>query len=238
MQFESLETRRLLTATLENGLLTVTGTNNNNLIVIFRDNDTVKVFEGRFFGLPAIITTFPLADVESILVNAGAGHDTVKVGGFFGGPLAIPSTLNGGDGNDVLSSSAGDDVLNGDAGNDALNGDGGDDELNGGDGRDLLVGGAGSDALIGGGGNDLLVAVDGSGTDTADGGDNDPPTPFHPGDIALVDPGDTVVNVELVRISGSVRQQEQTALDGTKQGLFDDQAEDEVPVRGPGRSVD
>jgi Ca2+-binding RTX toxin-like protein len=80
----------------------------------------------------------------------------------------IPTTLNGGDGNDSLNA--------GTAGA-TLNGGTGDDNLNGGPGNDILIGGAGNDSLNGGGGNDTLSGGDGNdtlfpsnGTDAVSGG--------------------------------------------------------------------
>jgi Ca2+-binding RTX toxin-like protein len=190
MFIESLELRSLLTATLgADGLLTVTGTDTRNEIRIGLDRDG-KLVVGELTR-PAVppppgtplpqptITRFTAADVHSILVNAGGGHDLVEMGRR----LDIDAVINGGEGNDQLIAGAGD------------------DHVNGGPGHDQILGGRGADALNGDAGNDRINAVDGGGVDSVDGGTHLAPTATRPGgDVALVDLVDVVVNVEHVRI--------------------------------------
>jgi len=92
-------------------------------------------------------------------VDAGDGNDLVVGGGgrsvLMGGAGA--DIIFGGGGDDVLLGGTGNDLVLGGGGNDAIVGGGGVDIIEGGDGRDLLVGGVGSDALLGGGGDDILV---------------------------------------------------------------------------------
>jgi VCBS repeat-containing protein len=89
--------------------------------------------------------------------------------------IADGVTLNGGNGNDIMTGTGGEDHLDGGNGNDILYGmDGhdwlyggnGTDSLYGGDGNDRLAGGNGNDTLSGGSGNDLFVFGRGGGTDT------------------------------------------------------------------------
>ena len=87
-----------------------------------------------------LVSEFDLADVDSAVVNLGAGNDLFH-GGNFGGPI----TINGGDGNDVIAGGAGDDLLNGGNGDDWLFGRGADDTLDGGLGGDFKSGGLGDD---------------------------------------------------------------------------------------------
>jgi Ca2+-binding RTX toxin-like protein len=99
-----------------------------------------------------------IRDVE--VIDAGAGNDIID----------LTSTvynygdvwLRGGDGNDILWSSAGNDNIEGDAGDDQLYGGAGNDTLNGGAGNDKLDGGPGADTMMGGTGNDTYV-VDNAG---------------------------------------------------------------------------
>lgn len=83
-------------------------------------------------------------------IEGGAGNDTV-----------IGSQQNdqftGGDGNDLFFGQGGNDRASGQAGNDLLVGGAGIDLLNGDDGRDILIGGQGTDILRGGAGEDILV---------------------------------------------------------------------------------
>ena len=145
-------------------------------------------------------TEFTLADVDSIVVNAGAGNDQVTLRGRRKSLLNIPAAINGGADNDHLRGGSANDVINGDGGNDKIEGNTGNDNLSGGDGNDVIVGGLGDDVLSGGNGNDQLVAADRTGKDTVDGGAHDP-TPVRKdnqplGDRAVVDSIDTVSNVE------------------------------------------
>ncbi|MEX2448712.1 MAG: hypothetical protein WD404_08215 [Solirubrobacterales bacterium] len=92
------------------------------------------------------------ARIGGFEVNAGAGDDRVVVSRN----VAIPVTIRGGPGDDVLVGGSGDDKLIGGAGDDRLYGRRGADALYGGPGNDLLFGGPGSDLLRGGPGSDLL----------------------------------------------------------------------------------
>jgi Ca2+-binding RTX toxin-like protein len=99
--------------------------------------------------------------VGAFEMNADAGDDRVSVAK----EVAIPITIRGGPGRDVLTGGSGDDKLIGGTGNDRLTGGRGDDLLAGGPGTDALYGGRGDDILLngpgggvrrGGGGNDKL----------------------------------------------------------------------------------
>jgi Ca2+-binding RTX toxin-like protein len=218
---EGLEERRLLSATLVGKVLTITGTDGPDRVGVLEVGTKVVVTESTFTPATAteprqVSTTrsvFDRSAVDSVSadlkggadqfafglsisrtrtplpasVNGGAGNDAIRGG-------SGDDTLDGGDGNDLISGGGGNDVITGGAGNDHLVGDAGDDTLDGGDGRDNLVGGRGTDILRGGAGNDVLVSLDGEGTDTVDGGANE----VTGGDVAFVDKGDAVTNVERV----------------------------------------
>ncbi len=91
-------------------------------------------------------------------VNAGGGEDRVSVAKN----IAVPVTMRGGAGDDVLIGGAGPDKLVGGQGNDRLIGWRGDDVLYGGPGDDVLIGGPGNDVLGGGPGMDTLFGGSGS----------------------------------------------------------------------------
>jgi hypothetical protein len=91
-------------------------------------------------------------------VDGGAGNDTITTGKgrdrVDGG--AGNDRIQGGDGRDDLFGNIGNDRLDGGRGNDVIYGGDGEDRLLGGDGRDYLEGGKGHDALEGGKGDDIL----------------------------------------------------------------------------------
>ncbi|BAZ50193.1 hemolysin-type calcium-binding protein [Nostoc sp. NIES-4103] len=114
-------------------------------------------------------TTF--RDIDRLYLTTGIGNDNINV------TAANFASVNGGVGNDTITTGIGDDTLTGDDGNDSLNSGAGDDNLYGGYGNDTLNARAGNDYLSGGAGNDSLSAgagndslYDGSGVDTISGG--------------------------------------------------------------------
>lgn len=90
--------------------------------------------------------------VAGFEVNAGVGDDKVTVSSA----VAVPVTLRGGPGRDVLVGGAGADKLIGGPGDDRLYGGPGDDVIYGGPGNDLISGGPGEDVLHGGPGRDVF----------------------------------------------------------------------------------
>lgn len=91
-------------------------------------------------------------------VNSGGGDDRVAVSK----EIAIPVTMRGGAGDDLLVGGAGPDKLLGGAGDDRLLGWRGADLLYGGTGKDVLIGGLGSDLLRGGPSKDALTGGPGA----------------------------------------------------------------------------
>ena len=155
----------LLGATIENGVLSVSGTNGTDNIHIYASEGTVYV---REVVKELTLLTVPAAELTSIVVDSHGGNDWVKVDH---NSINVSVTLNGGSGNDTLIGAAandmlvggdGNDMLVGYSGNDTMNGGQGDDLLVGGDGNDLLSGNAGDDYLVGGDGNDGLMGEDGN----------------------------------------------------------------------------
>jgi len=119
-------------------------------------------------------------NTETIILQPGAGDDTVHIGDLSAVAGLRQVIVQGGDGNDLIDASAqrdrglrlvldggaGNDVLLGGAGNDVLLGGDGDDWLDGGGGSDLLVGGSGNDHLDGGNDRDRDLLIGGQGADT------------------------------------------------------------------------
>src|SRR5687768_2890052 len=135
--WQTLETRRHLSATLDyDGTLIVQGTSRDDVIRVVLDDLTSRpgfakheVYAVRVNGKTTVID----ADVvERIEIDARGGDDEVRVahsshGRGFGrgndfGPVEIPVTLRGGDGDDVLIGGDADDLLVGGGGRDSLAG--------------------------------------------------------------------------------------------------------------------
>jgi Ca2+-binding RTX toxin-like protein len=116
--------------------------------------------------------SFPRAEVMSISVDAGGGNDAVRIdesNGVF--TDTIPTTMDGGDGNDTLAGGAGASTLSGGPGDDQLVGGSGAETLNGDDGNDTIDGNRGNDHAFMGAGDDTFVWDPGDGSDTIEGQD-------------------------------------------------------------------
>ncbi|MFL5719377.1 MAG: calcium-binding protein, partial [Chloroflexota bacterium] len=90
---------------------------------------------------------------RAIDVRAGAGNDSILVDESFGVFTNLPTTIDGGDGSDVLVGDIGPVQLVGGAGNDVLLGGDSVDDLLGGDGNDTIDGNKAADVAFGGDGN-------------------------------------------------------------------------------------
>lgn len=119
-----INTNAIATPTLSaNGVLTITGTINDDTIVVGRSGSSLDVFAGgRRIG------RFADASVRSIVLDAGAGNDDVYVGGN----VFQSAILRGGLGDDVVSAGGGRSIVIGDAGVDTLRGGSRDDIVVGG----------------------------------------------------------------------------------------------------------
>ncbi len=122
---QPLESRRMLSASVAGGVLTIEGTSSNDLIEVSLTSAGVRVAEN---GTSAL---FPLGSITSIAANGNFGNDKILI------YANLPCVLHGNDGNDSLFGGGADDVLWGDGHQDWLDGGLGDDELWGGSGRDF-----------------------------------------------------------------------------------------------------
>lgn len=145
---ETLPGRELLsgaTATLTNGVLTVTGTPRADTIAIRQEGGFIEVSVTQpYQGYGSI---FMSDEVKRIVVNAGSGNDKVLVDAT----ITKPTILNGQRGNDLLVGGSGNDRLNGGAGNDSLFDYAGTNRMTGGDGADrflLVVNEQGADYTV------------------------------------------------------------------------------------------
>jgi Ca2+-binding RTX toxin-like protein len=187
---ESTSTVEIKTAEIVSGSLVVVGNSeqSDNVSVTFSGGNIV-VQNGS--GAPQ---TFDPGSITSLQIRTGGGNDIVVIGAG----VNVPTTIDGGDGNDLLVGGAGRSVLIGGVGSDFLYGGAGDDVLQGGIGNDQLFGGGGNDALVGGGGVDIIdggagrdLVAGGAGSDLLVGGGGDDiligGTTVHDGDVAALD---------------------------------------------------
>ena len=113
---ETLESRRMLSAVAAHvvgSMLKITGTPDNDTIVVSLDGKTLTVQANR------TARKFPAKGVKLITINGGAGHDVLQV------DAPIACKLVGGAGDDYLLGSSKSDRLDGGAGDDVLDGRGG-----------------------------------------------------------------------------------------------------------------
>ncbi len=157
-----------VTAQLVGNQLQVTGDGADDSItlrLLAGDTTQVEVLEGA-----VVRGTFARATFASILVQAGAGADTILVSDANGVFTDTHVTvLDGGDGNDTITGGGGGEALSGGIGNDVLNGGGGADTLIGGPDNDTLTGGPGVDPHLGGAGDDTMIWNPGDGSEPVDG---------------------------------------------------------------------
>jgi Ca2+-binding RTX toxin-like protein len=161
---ESLEGRRLMSAGLHHGTLSVVGGNGMDTIIVRADATSVTVEKN------GESKSYARAKVRSIVVHGRAGNDLLAVedaDGLFDIPVVLvggkgADSLEGGAGDDSMFGNGGNDVMRGDAGNDLMTGGAGNDVLRGGAGNDLMGGGEGDDLVLGGRGNDSLYGEGGA----------------------------------------------------------------------------
>lgn len=167
---QALEPRRLLAATLTGGVLTITGTERNDVIEVgLRNNGRLNV------RINSASQNFVYTQITSFVVNALGGNDKIEFNDD--NPISKGAGINAGLGNDTVEGTLARDTIFGGSGNDDLEGDFGSDIIYGEGGHDVLDGSNGNDKLFGGSGNDHLegdigrdTMVGGPGEDDLEGG--------------------------------------------------------------------
>jgi uncharacterized protein YkwD len=106
------------------GVLTVTGTNASETIIVSRNGNLVGA-EGQWFNA---------ASITHVVISGKGGNDTLR------DDSNLTGVIYGGDGNDTIS---------GGRGHDKIYGGRGEDYIHGGRGSDLIYGGGGADTIIG-----------------------------------------------------------------------------------------
>ena len=146
-------------AKVQNGTLTVTGSNGDDAITLRLLAGDPTTLEVAVDGKKSEDLSFRRSKFDSIVVNAGGGDDTVTVdesNGAFTDTEA--TTLNGDEGDDTLLGGSFGETLTGGPGNDVVDGNRGSDVAFLGDGNDVFVWdpGDGSDVVEGQGGSDAM----------------------------------------------------------------------------------
>jgi Ca2+-binding RTX toxin-like protein len=147
-------------AKLKHGLLKVKGTRASDAIALrlkAGDRGTLQV---DFGDDGSADFSFARDKIAKIAVDARAGNDRVRIDDSNGTFTdAIPTAIDGGDGNDTIDGGSGIETLRGGDGNDTIDGNGGNDLALMGAGDDTFVWdpGDGSDTLEGQDGTDTMV---------------------------------------------------------------------------------
>ncbi len=135
-----------------------TGAGDDNVQVSQRNNGMLDV---TINGKPFEITLGP---GQQLGVRTGDGNDIVQAAEN----VRVAMDVQGGNGNDTITTGQGRDRVDGGAGNDIIQTRGGRDDVFGGAGNDTIDAGDGNDVVYGGDGNDTLRG--GRGNDYLDGG--------------------------------------------------------------------
>jgi Ca2+-binding RTX toxin-like protein len=135
--FDSLESRRMMSASLKGTTLNLRGTPQADNYVIRRSGSQIVVErngvrEGQF----------AFSKVQRLSIVLGDGDDTLQSNG------RLPRMMvDAGNGNDTVRTSVGDDFVSGGAGDDIISTSGGSDTVDPGAGHDGLAGGTGINTL-------------------------------------------------------------------------------------------
>jgi len=130
------------------GLIFSTGGRDDNVHITYNNDGSVTItHDGKDYH-------FSADEARELIVDLGAGNDTLTSSGFPGAGNSV--VIRGGAGNDILNGSTGTDNLEGGDGADIIRGGAGSDHLDGGKGDDQILGGKGSDIIHGGSGDDRI----------------------------------------------------------------------------------
>ena len=144
------------TPTLDDGILTVIGSDGADDIQVHENGNEIEVFSnGARFD-------FLASNINSVTVETGLGADRIE------NTTALPTFVESGGGDDTIITGDGKDVIFSGADNDVVRTGKGADTVNAGFGDDDVQTGAGRDRALGGNGADTING--GSGRDTIDGG--------------------------------------------------------------------
>jgi Ca2+-binding RTX toxin-like protein len=155
---------------LAHGELAIQGTNAGDRLALRLQNGDPAILQVDVGDDGSADFRFARAEIAKISVNGGNGDDVVRIdesNGLF--TDTIPTTIDGGNGDDNLAGGAGAVTLLGGNGNDTLAGGSGAETLVGGNGSDSIDGNGGNDVALMGNGNDTFVWDPGDGSDIVEG---------------------------------------------------------------------
>ncbi|HEX4792610.1 MAG TPA: PKD domain-containing protein, partial [Humisphaera sp.] len=154
---EALEGRELMSATIgvANGILTLQADPQTASRMIVRLSHEGQQVTATINGQDQ---SFDLKNLKGVQMTGSSKADVMRVDQR----ITLPTTLNGGAGNDRIYGGGGADHIDAGDGKDYVNGHAGNDNINGGNGNDTLVGDAGKDYLDGGAGNDSIYGRTGN----------------------------------------------------------------------------
>ena len=147
-------------AKLKHGLLKVKGTRASDAIALRLKAGDPGTLQVDFGDDGSADFSFARTKIAKIAVDARAGDDRVRIDDSNGAFTdAIPTAIDGGDGNDTIAGGKGIETLLGSDGNDSVDGNGGNDVAFMGDGDDTFVWdpGDGSDVVEGQDGVDTML---------------------------------------------------------------------------------
>ncbi len=120
---EAFESRQLLSAVLNNGILTIHGTANNDVIELWNSGVNPSHLIVSENGTESSFARFGL---KLVRIYGGKGDDTIRAL-TVAGPVGIRLSINAGAGNDQVDGGAGNDTIIGNTGNDTISGGAGND---------------------------------------------------------------------------------------------------------------
>src|SRR5438034_9666784 len=145
---------------LQHGLLTIEGTEASDKIALRLQAGQPGILQVDVGDDGSADFSFARSKITNIAVNARGGDDLVRIDESNGAFTdTIPTTIDGGDGNDTIAGGKGVETLLGGNGNDSIDGNGGNDLALLGAGDDTFVWdpGDGSDTIEGQDGTDTMV---------------------------------------------------------------------------------
>jgi hypothetical protein len=156
---------------LKDGVLTILGTKASDTIVLRLQEGNPGVLQVDVGGDGSADFSFDRNKIAAIAVDAREGDDIVRIDETNGAFTdVIPTTIDGGPGNDTIAGGKGIETLIGGDGNDSIDGNGGNDVefLGAGDDVSVWDPGDGSDTVEGQDGTDTLLFNGAGGADTVD----------------------------------------------------------------------